>query len=118
MKDYQLEEHERRQKKMDLLNSKISLILPELMSRNTKLGERLKNKIKVSNLFNNIEHRNKKYLKGFILSSNKRANDLKTGLEMNKAIKQSNKSILSLCHQMKNDFILKNSDLLLKEKNY
>ena len=37
MKDYQLEEHERRQKKMDLLNSKISLILPELMSRNTKL---------------------------------------------------------------------------------
>ena len=116
MKDYQLEEHERRQKKMDLLNSKISLILPELMSRNTKLGERLKNKIKVSNLFNNIEHRNKKYLKGFILSSNKRANDLKTGLEMNKAIKQSNKSILSLCHQMKNDFILKNSELLLKEK--
>ena len=116
MKDYQLKEHERRQKKMDLLNSKISLILPELMSRNTKLGERLKNKIKVSNLFNNIEQRNKKYLKGFILSSNKRANDLKTGLEMNKAIKQSNKNILLLCKQMENDLILKNSDLLLKEK--
>ena len=116
MKDYQLEEHERRQKKMDLLNSKISLILPELMSRNTKLGERLKNKLKVSNLFNNIEHRNKKYLKGFIFSSNKRANDLKTGLEMNKAIKQSNKNFLLLCKQMKNDLILKNSDLLLKEK--
>ena len=116
MKDNQLEEQERRQKKMDLLNSKISLILPELMSRNTKLGERLKNKLKVSNLFNNIEHRNKKYLKGFILSSNKRANDLKTGLEMNKAIKQSNKNILLLCKQMKNDLILKNSDALLKEK--
>jgi len=116
MKDYQLEEHERRQKKMDLLNSKISLVLPELMSRNTKLGERLKNKIKVSNLFNNIEHRNKKYLKGFILWSNKRTNDLKTGLEMNKAIKQSNKNILLLCEQMKNDLILKNSNILLKEK--
>lgn len=116
MNDYHLEEHEKRQKKMDLLNSKISLILPELMSRNSKLGERLKNKLKVSNLFNNIEHRNKKYLKGFIFSSNKRANDLKTGLEMNKAIKQSNKNISILCKQMKNDLILKNSDILLKEK--
>jgi hypothetical protein len=101
---------------MDLLNSKISLILPELMARNTKLGERLKNKLKVSTLFNNIEHRNKKYLKGFIFSSNKRAKDLKTGLDINKAIKQNNKQLELLYNQMKDDLILKNSDILLKEK--
>jgi hypothetical protein len=109
-------ESDEKQKKMDLLNSKISIILPELMARNTKLGERLKNKLKVSTLFNNIEHRNKKYLKGFIFSSNKRAKDLKTGLDINKAIKQNNKQLELLYNQMKDDLILKNSDILLKEK--
>ena len=104
------------QKKMDILNSKISIILPELISRNTKLGERLKNKLKVSTLFNNIEHRNNKYLKGFIFSSNKRAKDTKTGLDIDKAIKQNNKKLELLCNQMKEDLILKNSDILLKEK--
>ena len=115
-KEFILDDVDKKQKKMDLLNSKISVVLPELMSRNLKLGERLKNKLKVSTLFNNIEHRNKKYLKGFILSSNKRAKDLKTGLEMNKAIKQSAKKLTLLCNQMKNDLILKNSDILLEEK--
>ena len=116
LKEYNLDEIDKKQKKLDLLNSKISLILPELMTRNIKLGERLKNKLKVSTLFNNIEHRNKKYLKGFIFSSNKRAKDLKTGLDMNKAIKQSNKKLTLLCNQMKYDLILKNSDILLQEK--
>ena len=115
-KEFILDDVDKKQKKMDLLNSKISVVLPELMSRNLKLGERLKNKLKVSTLFNNIEHRNKKYLKGFIFSSNKRAKDLKTGLDMNKAIKQSTKKLTLLCNQMKNDLILKNSDILLKEK--
>lgn len=111
-----LDVNDQRQKKMDILNSKISLVLPELMSRNLKLGERLKNKLKVSTLFNNIEHRNRKYLKGFILSSNKRAKDLKTGLEMNKAVKQSTKKLTLLRNQMKDDLILKNSNILLREK--
>ena len=115
-KELNLVELDEKQKNMDILNSKINLILPELMSRNMKLGERLKNKLKVSTLFNNIEHRNKKYLKGFIFSSNKRANDLKTGLDINKAIKQSNKKLSLLYNQMKDDFILKNSDILLREK--
>ena len=87
LKDYKLDDIDKKQKKIDLLNSKISVVLPELMSRNLKLGERIKNKLKVSTLFNNIENRNNKYLKGFIFSSNKRANDLKSGLNMNKAIK-------------------------------
>ena len=54
--------------------------------------------------------------KGFIKSSNIRANFLKTGLEMNKAIKQSTKNITSLCNEMKGDLILQNIDLLLNEK--
>ena len=106
----------RMQKAMDALNSKLTLVLPDLMSSNTKLGERLKNKLKVSTLFNNIEHRNRKYLKAFIYNANQRANFLKTGLELNKAIKQSKKNMSSLCKQMEGDLILKNMDILLNEK--
>ena len=53
MKGKNLDDFSKKKKKMDLLNSKISLILPELMSRNLKLVERLKNKLKVSSFFNN-----------------------------------------------------------------
>ena len=106
----------RMKKAMDALNSKLTLVLPDLMSSNTKLGERLKNKLKVSTLFNNIEHRNRKYLKAFIYNANQRANFLKTGLELNKAIKQSKKNMSSLCKQMEGDLILKNMDILLNEK--
>ena len=35
--------------KSNLINDKISILLPELMARNSKLGDRLKNKLKVSN---------------------------------------------------------------------
>ena len=115
-KEKDLEDYAKKQKRMDLLNSKINLILPELMSRNIKLIERLKNKLKVSSFFNNIEHRNKKYFHDFIYSSDKRAKDLKTGLKMNKAIKQSSKTMSLLCSQMNDDIILKNADILLKEK--
>ena len=106
----------RMKKAMDALNSKLTLVLPDLMSSNTKLEERLKNKLKVSTLFNNIEHRNRKYLKAFIYNANQRANFLKTGLELNKAIKQSKKNMSSLCKQMEGDLILKNMDILLNEK--
>ncbi len=115
-KEKELEDYVKKQKRMDLLNSKINLILPELMSRNTKLIERLKNKLKVSSFFNNIEHRNKKYFHDFINSSDKRAKDLKTGLKINKAIKQSSKTMSLLCRQMSEDIILKNAEILLKEK--
>ena len=106
----------RMKKAMEALNSTLTLVLPDLMSSNTKLGERLKNKLKVSTLFNNIEHRNRKYLKAFIYNANQRANFLKTGLELNKAIKQSKKNMSSLCKQMEGDLILKNMDILLNEK--
>ena len=110
------EDRVRMKKAMDVLNSKLTIILPDLMSSNVKLVERLKNKLKVSTLFNNIEHRNRKYLKGFINCSNKRTNFLKTGLEMKRALKQSNKNTQLLCKQMNEDLILKNMDILLNEK--
>ena len=91
-----IEQYREKYEKMKILNSKINMVLPELMSSNIKLSERLKNKLKVSTLFNNIEHRNKRYFKGFISSSHKRVSDLKTGLEMNKAIKQSKKKLALL----------------------
>ena len=116
MKEKELEDYERKKKRMDILNSKISLILPELMSRNIKLVERLKNKLKVSSFFNNIEHRNKKYFQDFISSSDRRAKDLKTGLKINKAIQQSSEQMSLIYKQMSDDIILKNADTLLKEK--
>ena len=116
MKEKELDDFERKRKRMDLLNSKINLILPELMSRNIKLVERLKNKLKVSSFFNNIEHRNKRYFQDFIFSSDKRAKDLKTGLKINRAIKQGSKAMSLLCKQMSDDVILKNANMLLKEK--
>ena len=116
MKGKEIEEIERKTKRMDLLNSKINLILPELMSRNIKLVERLTNKLKVSSFFNNVEQRNKKFFQDFIFSSDKRAKDLKTGLKINKAIKQSSVKMSLLCRQMSDDIILKNADSLLKEK--
>ena len=84
----------RQKRAMDILNSKLTLVLPDLMSSNTKLGERLRNKLKVSTLFNNIENKNRKYLKGFIFSSNQRANFLKTGLDLEKTLKQSKKILI------------------------
>ena len=70
----------------------------------------------MSSFFNNVEHRNKKYLQDYIFSSSKRAKDLKTGLKISKALKQSSKKMSLLCQQMSEDIILKNADILLKEK--
>ena len=102
--------------KINLINDKIKIILPELMARNLKLGDRLKSKLKVSNFLNNAENRNQKYLKSFVTFSDKRVKDLKTGLELLKAIKQSSKNLYPLCSQISNDNILQNSTFLNEEK--
>ena len=112
--DQQVKNHKKNN--MNFINDKIGNILPELMARNIKLGDRLKTKLKVSNFLNNAENRNQKYLKSFVLYSDKRVKDLKTGLELLKAIKQSSKNISPLCSQISGDIILKNSDFLIKEK--
>ena len=103
-------------KAMEMLNNKLNLILSDLISSNTKLGERLKSKLKVVNFLSNIEHRNRKYLKGFIVSSNRRIDCLKTGLGINETIKQNDEKINKLIKQMDGDIILQNMDIILNEK--
>ena len=103
-------------KNMKILNSKTTEILTDLIPGNIKLIGRLGDKLKVSNLFNNIEHRNLKYLKDFIYLSNRRAHSLKVGLSIKRAIKQNILNIQPLSHQIKGDVFLQNSDLFLNEK--
>jgi len=107
----QKEDHKHR-----LVSEKIKILLPELMARNSKLSNRVRNKLKVSSFLNNTENRNNKYLKSFISSSYKRVKDIKTGLELIKAIKKSSKNIYPICSQISNDRILQNSDFLIEEK--
>ena len=106
----------RRKKKMVILNSKMNEILPELMERNLKLMDRVKNKLKVSSFFNSVENRNKKYLQDFIFSSDKRTKDLKIGVQMDKAIEQSSKTMTVLCNHMDDDILIQNMEQLIKEK--
>lgn len=106
----------KKQKDMALLNSRINHILPELMSRNTKLVQRLKDKLVVSTFFNNIEQRNKKFFNGFIFSSDRRVKDLKTGLKIKRTVQESEEKMSSLNKQMQVDLILNNADIFLHEK--
>jgi len=102
--------------KSNFVSEKIKLILPELLARNNKLTDRLKSKLKVSNFLNNTESRNQKYLKIFLSSSDKRVKDIKTGLKLNKAVKQSTKNLSNLCNKIDNDIIVQNSGFLNEEK--
>ena len=110
------EEKEQKDDKPKKVSEKIRILLPELMARNSKLSNRVRNKLKVSSFLNNTENRNKKYLKSFISSSYKRVKDIKTGLELIKAIKKSSKNIYPICSKISNDRILQNSDFLIEEK--
>ena len=58
MKMHGTEYYFHKKNKMAIINSKVGTILPELINRNLKLAERLKDKLKVSSFFNNIEKRN------------------------------------------------------------
>ena len=105
-----------KKKKMAIINSKVRTILPELINRNKKLVDRLRDKLKVSSFFNNIEKRNKLYLQTFISSSNKRKRDLKTGIQIDNVIKQNSEIMSILCDKMDDDILIKNFDKLKKEK--
>ena len=103
-------------KKNKTILNKISRSLPELMSRNLRLGERLKNKITVSSFMNNAENKNQKYLKYFVISSGKRVKDLKTGLDLKSVIKKGINHLSPICDHINNDLIIKNGDFLTKQK--
>ena len=103
-------------KKMAIFNSKVGAILPELLDRNLKLAERLKDKLKVSSFFNNIEKRNKEYLNNFIFSSNQRTKELKTGIQMDQVLNKNSKIMSILCDKMNEDILIQNLEQLKKEK--
>jgi len=103
-------------KKNKVILNKINSSLPELMSRNLRLGERLKNKIIVSSFMNNAENKNQKYLKLFVISSDKRVKDLRTGLNLKKVIKKGINYLSPICNHINKDLIIKNGDFLIKEK--
>ena len=103
-------------KRNKVILNKIKKNLPELMSRNLMLGERLKNKIIVSSFMNNTENKNQKYFKFFVVSSGKRVKDLKTGLSLKKVVKKGINHLSPLCDNINNDLIIKNGDFLIKQK--
>ena len=86
------------------LNQALKECLPELMSRNIKKGQRLKSKIDVSFLLNNIELRNQSYLKKLVASSEKNLQIIKSGLELNKAMELSEEKLTPLNYQILDDF--------------
>ena len=94
----------------------IKEILPELINRNTKLGTRLKSKLKVSSLLNNIELRNQNYLKELVSSSDRTLQDLKTGLELSKAMKLSNNKLSILNSKILNDCFMKKNNIIYNVK--
>lgn len=103
-------------KRNKIILNTITKNLPELMSRNLNLGERLKNKIIVSSFMNNTENKSQKYLKYFVISSGKRVKDLKTGLGLKKVIKKGIIHLSPICNNINNDLIIKNGDFLIKQK--
>jgi hypothetical protein len=104
------------------LGEAIHNVLPELIVRNTKLGTRLKSKIKICSLLNDIELRNQNYLKKLIASSDKTLQNLKSGIGLSKAIglsanklSQLNKRILNDCFMRKNNLIYNTNKILIKK---
>ena len=103
-------------KKNKVILNKLNNSLPELMARNKILGERLKNKIKVSSFMNNSENKNKKYFNYFIISSGKRVKDSKTGLGLKRVMKKGTDNLTRICKHINNDIIINNKDFILGEK--
>ena len=98
------------------LSKAIKALLPELMNRNTKLGKRLKSKLKVSSLLNNIELRNQYYLKELVSSSEKTVQDLKSGLDLPKAMKSSSDRLVPLNSKILNDCFMKKNNVIFNTK--
>ena len=98
------------------LNQALKECLPELMSRNIKKGQRLKSKIDVSFLLNNIELRNQSYLKKLVASSEKNLQIIKSGLELNKAMELSEEKLTPLNYQILDDFFLRKNNVIIGTK--
>ena len=91
-------------------------VLPELITRNTKLCTRLKSKLKVCSFLNNVELRNQRYLKELVSSSEESLQNVKSGLQLSKSMKLSSKYLSSLNSKIMNDCFMKKSDLINNTK--
>ena len=103
-------------KKNKKILKKIDKALPELLSRNIKLGQELRSKIFVSNFMNQTETKTNKYLTQIISSSLKRVKDIKTGLSLKRVVKKGTKKLGSIYNNINKDFLIKNKDFILNER--
>ena len=104
-------------KKNKKMLKKIEGSLTELMEKNIKLCKELQNKITISSFMNETETKTKKYFTQFVLSSRKRVNHIKTGIDLNNVIKKGAKNLMNICHSVDNDVYIKNGYFLINEKN-
>ena len=104
-------------KKNKRILKRIETTLPELMSRNIKLCQELKNKITISCFMNETETKTKKYLQKFVISSRKRVKDIKTGLGLKNVLRECSKKLEPICNNINKDIYIQNGDFLINEKN-
>ena len=104
-------------KKNKKILKKMKIALPELMTKNLKLGQELKNRITISSFMNETDTKAKKYLKKFLLSSQNRVKNNKIGLGLINAVQKGSGNLSSLYNQINNDLYMKNGDFLIQKKN-
>ena len=98
------------------LNKALNEYLPELLQRNKKIGQRLKSKIEVNFLLNNIELRNQSYLKKLISSSENTLQNIKSGVDLNTSTKLTQKKLSPLNFQILDDFFLRKNNVIINTK--
>ena len=103
-------------KKYSPLNQALKECLPELMLRNIKKGKRLNSKIDVSFLLNNIELRNQSYLKKLVSSSEKTLQNIKSGLDLKRAMELSEEKLSLLNYQILQDYFLRKNNVIFNTK--
>ena len=108
----------REEKKYSPLNQAIIECLPELMLRNLKKGQRLKSKVEVSFLLNNIELRNQAYLKKLVSSSEKTLQNIKSGLDFKKAMELSQGKLAPINYQILDDYFLRKNNVITNTKRH
>ena len=98
------------------LNKALNEYLPELLQRNKKIGQRLKSKIEVNFLLNNIELRNQSYLKKLISSSENTLQNIKSGVDLNTSTKLTQKKLSPLNYQILDDYFLRKNNIISNTK--
>ena len=106
------------EKKYSPLNQALIECLPELMLRNLKKGQRLKSKVEVSFLLNNIELRNQAYLKKLVSSSEKTLQNIKSGLDFKKAMELSQGKLSPINYQILDDYFLRKNNVITNTKRH